>query len=479
MSLFFLSGNQVIYREPTNDSWYQGNRLVQNATDTLDLEPGSSGLYTSREAASPLACAFQVQYCVPSLPEEIRCSPVGSAADSLNYMTNMLHDQQLSKFQWFMASTIDQTLSLSTAITRLGVQLLTSRYRLRNGVQGQLPDNQWQLDVQHWHATTLAHLQGTFVDAATGPRDPALLPWLVKPSTPETQRMCQNQKILSPTHTSISLFYLVLILATGALIILTSYTLDPLLTRLHKPRRHVLDPDTPLSPTAYARAEWTATSALHLQRLAHEAATTPASPDGVGGEGGGATWTRAAATVPVTTGRAQPLAPLDLTDPTHPRLLTTTNTGTGTSTSSPTTGHGPPRHRRSSSSSRDADGEAKDGQPTTGEPKLPEMSFREMSGLEGAVGAAGSRVSSAARSDDATEVSLMDPQDEALPSPLPDYDNWPLPPSGTLTPEGGKKGGSPTTTTTTTTLGGERGRERMRRERPETGLGLRGEGSMI
>lgn len=44
-----------------------------------------------------------------------------------------------------------------------GSQSLTSKISLLHGIQGSLPDNQWQLDVQNWFETSLAYLQATFV----------------------------------------------------------------------------------------------------------------------------------------------------------------------------------------------------------------------------------------------------------------------------------------------------------------------------
>ncbi|KAF9636305.1 hypothetical protein BFW01_g7200 [Lasiodiplodia theobromae] len=199
VSLFFLSGNQVIYTAPTNDSWYRGNRLVSEAAAILPPNPGVQGPYFSSEAASPLACAVQEQYCSASLPStaDQRCSPLASSADALANITAMLQDDEvaLQRFKWLAAATTGRALDLPTAVGRLGVQLLTARDRLQGGVQGGLlPDDQWQKDVMHWHATTMAQLQGLFVETATGPPgDGVLLPWLVRPSSPVERAMCQNQ----------------------------------------------------------------------------------------------------------------------------------------------------------------------------------------------------------------------------------------------------------------------------------------------
>lgn len=56
----------------------------------------------------------------------------------------------------------------------------------------------------------------------------------------------------------------------------------------------------------YARLEWVTNDALQLQRLAHE-------------EAGFGVWSLADNDIPVTR-KGERLAPLDLTDPTHPRL---------------------------------------------------------------------------------------------------------------------------------------------------------------
>jgi hypothetical protein len=61
---------------------------------------------------------------------------------------------------------------------------------------------------------------------------------------------------------SFSVFGLLFILVFGIMIILLSFSLDPLATYIQ--RKSKLNP--------YARLEWQATHKLHLQRLAHEGA---------------------------------------------------------------------------------------------------------------------------------------------------------------------------------------------------------------
>lgn len=76
----------------------------------------------------------------------------------------------------------------------LKVSALTSRYRLSEGIQASLPANQWQLEVENWNSISLASLQGTLLEYAIGPGDPAVLEnFWVKPSNAGEKHLCQNQ----------------------------------------------------------------------------------------------------------------------------------------------------------------------------------------------------------------------------------------------------------------------------------------------
>ncbi|KAL1649471.1 hypothetical protein SLS58_001526 [Diplodia intermedia] len=387
VSIFFLSGNQVIYTVPTNDTWYRGNTSIpaKAPLPPLLLAPSSSPetqqdggggssdsqYYISSEAASPLACAVQEQYCSGRLPPDRRCSLLGSSADALADITARIRalassssssssssgggdGETLTRFKWLASvmgsstagsSSSNRPLDMAAAVGRLGAQLLTGRGGLGpDGVQrGALLPAQWQADVMHWHATTMAALQGAFVETATGPAMAAaagegLMPWLVRPEGPVEEAMCRNQKIRSQSHTSFALFPLFFILAAGALVILTSWILPALLVSIARRRlvrfhrrlssHYSSSPESPppaaaenntttnnddddddgniathpalantnidldVDSTTYARYEWLATSTPQLVRLAHER---------VPGVAAAATWTRAARNVPITT----------------------------------------------------------------------------------------------------------------------------------------------------------------------------------
>ncbi len=178
----------------------------------------------------------------------------------------------------------------------LGPHVLKARDRLNGPLMGSLPDNQWQLEVQHWYAAVTAHLQGQFLRYTNGFTNPVLEKLITGPRTEIQQQMCANQKIRSEGFVSVSVFGLACILTGGCLICLLSFVVGPVLAcYLDRKDRH-----------SYAKIEWSVNETLQLQRLAQE-------------RSGMGTWSRGTESVPVTA-RGDLLAALDLTNPTHPIL---------------------------------------------------------------------------------------------------------------------------------------------------------------
>ncbi|KAI7775061.1 hypothetical protein LA080_007397 [Diaporthe eres] len=98
------------------------------------------------------------------------------------------------------------------------------------------------------------------VGIAQGPTDPDFLQYRWPPLNEHEQKICNNQKIRSSPYTSFSCFGLYFTFITGALIIITSYILEPLLNWLHRRRQH----------KSYAHLEWISNNSLQLHRMAHE-----------------------------------------------------------------------------------------------------------------------------------------------------------------------------------------------------------------
>ena len=77
-------------------------------------------------------------------------------------------------------------------ISAVGITSLKAREKLFSGIQGPLPNNQWQIEVENWYSTTLADLQRLTIEYAAGPADPALLQVLERPQTETERQLCHS-----------------------------------------------------------------------------------------------------------------------------------------------------------------------------------------------------------------------------------------------------------------------------------------------
>jgi len=195
LSLFFLSSDSVSFVAPTNDPWYAahtlGNVTIKYGTQNAMAE--NVATYVSDDPVRVLACSRQVQWCNPNLPEATRCTPLGAAAGSRATVARLWEGEREQLLISNAFVVMRTQMQMESVLKYLGVSALLARYKMTEVVQGPLPDNQWQLEVEHWHATQLASMQAAFVNMATGPRDPALIPLMQKADGETTNYLCRNQ----------------------------------------------------------------------------------------------------------------------------------------------------------------------------------------------------------------------------------------------------------------------------------------------
>lgn len=299
---------------PINDPWYSAHQTVPgyslNFTGWGNL---SVGAYFADQTASVLGCAKQYQICHPGNPP--RCSRWGGKQELWWLLKSVVqNEKQLNRTKWAIMSALTGN-ELDGFVQTLGAASLSSKSSLVSGVQGPLPDNQWQLDVEHWHAATLVAMQGSAVDAAMGPSSKEMKQFWPGPNNEQERSVCRNQvcitsltgsgdqltrqqKIFSDAHANFSVFGLAFTFAVGGIIIVISCILETspnFVLKLFKSNRH-----------AYSQLEWCANGTLQLQRLAHE-------------ELGLGTWTECTSDVPMTE-KGEMLGVLAITDPSRPRL---------------------------------------------------------------------------------------------------------------------------------------------------------------
>ena len=203
LHILFLEGNGVRFRESTSDDWYRGN-----------IKSDTSNYFTPEEAASPVACMEQYQFC---RGDERTCGPFGGLVDAVLGAAPLFgaildpsvlfnpspgkifrvsgdspESNKPAKLFMAFAGTIRLSSSLLSMIGVLGARVLASQSTLVLGVQGPLPVNQWQLDVTQWWATWLSSLQIGFVNFAKEPDDRNLAKYRVAPEE-FRDAICDNQ----------------------------------------------------------------------------------------------------------------------------------------------------------------------------------------------------------------------------------------------------------------------------------------------
>ncbi|KAG6365292.1 hypothetical protein INS49_006901 [Diaporthe citri] len=266
---FILNSNGIEFYDKTSDPWY---RATVPGDKVYELSKSEKFvIYQPEEAASPMGCVKQYQFCNPSQSSD-NCGPLAGwydaaleAAHLFGMATKDMEDgidpptnkPMASRYMWLLEVLSLGQASIDKIIMDLGPDALTSPKYLSSGIMGPLPTNQWQLDVRYWWATYLATLQAAVVNTAHGPTDLALDPYMVLPFNSHARDICNNQKIRSTKHVSFSLFGLYFTLVTGVLIIVTSYILEPIFECLYRRRKY----------REYTFLEWSASETLQLQRI--------------------------------------------------------------------------------------------------------------------------------------------------------------------------------------------------------------------
>jgi hypothetical protein len=98
----------------------------------------------------------------------------------------------MNALDWMFTSSVGYV-GNTHLVGAIGPSILEARYQLNNGLSGDLPSNQWQIEVEHMLGTTLASVQGMFVESASGPREKKLDQFKALPKTDQARRMCVNQ----------------------------------------------------------------------------------------------------------------------------------------------------------------------------------------------------------------------------------------------------------------------------------------------
>jgi hypothetical protein len=205
--LIFLSGNGVLFSQPTDDGWYRAT--TQNFNLTQEGFSGTAPAYRPDEAAFPMACLEQWQWCNGENPDA--CGPLGGLIDALigaapvfNLTAEDLEPTRPvasgsteSRLIWAGLISVSFPSILSTILGSLELKSLASQTQFYGGVQRPIREEQWKYDVTHWWNILNAQLQASYVETALGP-SPALMPYVFPPLSDEEKQLCASQVRIFP-----------------------------------------------------------------------------------------------------------------------------------------------------------------------------------------------------------------------------------------------------------------------------------------
>lgn len=311
----FLSAPEIHYAMAVKDAWFSAQKSTSDITYQYDDKVKLSA-FMQDEPASVMGCTQQYQYCNPHLPEGQRCEPLRGLSDPRtadNLRKIFTTEDHLNTIDWVDTVWTSMAYSMSSIPQFIGASALRARDALSNGFSGPLPDDQWQLESEHWMKGMLSSVQDAYVTGANGLPE-SIEDFRQPPIANDTvaQNICRNQKIVSNAYSSFNVLGLSLILIFGVFITVLDMGLEPTVAwwqRRKYTKQRSQDDSTHVNGKAhplYGLLEWSQTNMLQLQRLAHE-------------EAGYGEWSKCDGDVPVTV-PGQTLASLDFVNMTHPQL---------------------------------------------------------------------------------------------------------------------------------------------------------------
>ena len=143
---------------------------------------------------------------------------------------------------------------------------LLAQSRVTAGSQFSLPSNQWQIELQNWHAAVLSTLQERLTMHVIGPSDQSTQQFVLAPEVDAAKSVCRAQRVrVGQDFNNVSMFGLLFVLIGGAMVILTSVCLDSIVGLVVKL--------TKSTKVAKGQESWFLDDVLQIQRLAYKGQT--------------------------------------------------------------------------------------------------------------------------------------------------------------------------------------------------------------
>ncbi|PIA93909.1 hypothetical protein CB0940_04186 [Cercospora beticola] len=226
--LMFLMNGYTYSAGPVHDPWFKTTN-----SHTIPHITYSGATYETwfaeYDTIGTLACFEDDEICNPALGI---CSPVNPYGSSLSGdLTELL---RLNEKQGSTLRRVTDALAKSAfgdMVVELNGASMLARRRSFDNTGSSLPANQWVLELQQWVSTSLVATEIAAKQFVTGYGNEAYNRY-VRPPTAVESWMCQNQVTTSTAYSSFSVLGLGIIVALGALIVLTNMFIEPIMLRL-------------------------------------------------------------------------------------------------------------------------------------------------------------------------------------------------------------------------------------------------------
>jgi hypothetical protein len=296
VTVLFLSANDIQFLNQVDDLWYSAHIVRGEMQITHISGPDVAvPMFVRDDPVRALGCIERYQFCNPNVSTNSSCTALNGIKQAVQGAPQLYQDEaQRAHLKWSVSAIKFMAAGLTEIFGYFRTAALQSCSTLSQGMQSALLGNQWELEVKSWFKLTMADLQRSILKQATGPTEPAVRQYLVRPNITEERQVCANQKIRSDSFASFNLLGLTIIFALGSLITLLSFVLPMAVERVQRRRN------------PYSSLEWVANDTLQLQRLAHEAVNAGA-------------WRGTHTDFP-TIDQEELLAVLDVSCPKHPKL---------------------------------------------------------------------------------------------------------------------------------------------------------------
>lgn len=185
---------------------------------------------------STLGCLEQHRFCTA---KSRICTPFlgwGQVQAASSFLSSLTPLQSVTFARTLRAAEMGSITVTTVYIARTSTPLLAiDQCAAKNTVLSlDLPDNQWQLELQYWYSIVMAAFQRTLVQWATGQIAIDPKTQLRPPETSEERWFCENLLIPSEVYQSFSVLGVVLILFFGVLIIIVASTVESMTAFVRK-----------------------------------------------------------------------------------------------------------------------------------------------------------------------------------------------------------------------------------------------------